>query len=150
MRAGLYCSEGGSGRRVDVLLDWPERNDRKPFVNEYHTGWRCGRSGPAEKAVNYDCGALARFGFAPTPVFAGTEFEPRLQLADLVVGAVREFVNFALGKAAKNSFGVTTFKTLTPHFYQRDRGQMLGRGLTVSPVRSEFSSAILAGLKALR
>jgi hypothetical protein len=149
-RVGLYCSEREEDLRVDVLLDWPERNNRKPFVNEYHTGWRHGRSGEADKAIPYHCGALAQLGFAPTPAFAGSEFEPRLQLADLVVGAAREFVNFALGKSTKEAFGVQTFKALIPHFFHRDDRLLLGHGLTVSPAYSEFSRAILAALAKLR
>jgi hypothetical protein len=78
------------------------------------------------------------------------EFEPKLQLADLVVGATREFVNFALGKVTKESFGVQTFRSLMPSLYQRKHGWILGLGLTVSPTRSDFSNAILAGLRALR
>jgi hypothetical protein len=53
MRVGLFCKESAGGRRVDVLLDWPERNDRGPFAAEYYTGWRYGRSGAEEKAVPY-------------------------------------------------------------------------------------------------
>jgi hypothetical protein len=78
MRVGLFCKEGAGGRRVDVLLDWPERNDRSPFTSEYYTGWRHGRSGPEGKAVTYQCGALTDLAFSPAPMFAGTEFEPRL------------------------------------------------------------------------
>jgi hypothetical protein len=150
MRAGLYCSEKRAGQRVDILLDWPEKNDRGPFVNEYYTGWRHGRSGKGDDAVNYHCGALAELGFAPAPVFAGMEFEPRLQLADLVVGAARDFVNFALGKSERESFGVKTFQSLLANFYQRENGQILGLGLTASPANSDFSHAILVGLKVLR
>lgn len=36
------------------------------------------------------------------------------------------------------------------NFYQRKNGQILGLGLTVSPANSDFSRAILAGLKTLR
>lgn len=37
-----------------------------------------------------------------------------LQLADLVVGATRELINFSLGKAKEDSFGVQRFKSLFP------------------------------------
>ena len=77
------------------------------------------------------------------------EFEPRLQLADLVVGATREFINFSLGKAKEDSFGVQRFKSLIPHFYQAPGSQILGRGMTISPTNSDFSSAVLAALKKL-
>ena len=149
MRVGLFCKEAAGGRRIDLLLDWPERNDRGPFTAEYHTGWRYGRSGPEGKAVRYQCGALADIAFSPTPVFAGMEFEPRLQLADLVVGATREFINFSLGKAKEDSFGVQRFKSLIPHFYQAPGPQILGRGMTISPTNSDFSAAVLAALKKL-
>jgi hypothetical protein len=148
MRVGLFCKDAAGGRRVDVLLDWPDRNDRGPFTAEYYTGWRYGRSGPEGKAVSYQCGALADIAFAPAPTFAGVEFEPRLQLADLVVGATRQFINFSLGKAEENSFGVRRFKSLIPHLYQAPN--ILGRGVTVSPTNSEFSTAVLEGLKKLQ
>jgi hypothetical protein len=150
MRVGLFCKETAGSRRVDVLLDWPERNDRAPLTAEYYTGWRYGRSGPEHKAIQYQCGALAHIAFSPAPAFAGMEFEPRLQLADLVVGATREFINFSLGKAQEGSFGVQQFKSLIPHFYQSPRAHILGRGVTVSPANSDFSTAILDALKKLQ
>ncbi len=150
MRVGLYCKEAADGRRVDILLDWPERNDRGPFTAEYYTGWRHGRSGPEGNSIKYECGALSQIAFAPTPTFAGTEFEPRLQLADLVVGATREFINFSLGKTKEDAFGVQRFKSLIPYFYKSSVGQILGRGVTVSPINSDFSAAVLAALKELQ
>jgi hypothetical protein len=131
-------------------LDWPDRNERAPFTNEYFSGWRYGRSGPPERPVNYNCGALLQLGFASGPVFAGVEFDPRLQLADLIVGASKEFVNFALSKIPKESFGVQTFKLLMPSLFQRKSGQNLGLGFTASPAQSDFSKKILDGLKLLK
>jgi hypothetical protein len=78
------------------------------------------------------------------------EFEPRLQLADLVVGATREFINFSLGKAKEDSFGVQRFKSLIPHLHQAPGRQILGRGMTVSPTHSDFSTAVLDSLKKLQ
>jgi hypothetical protein len=150
MRVGLFCKETADGRRVDVLLDWPERNDRGPFVAEYYTGWRYGRSGPDGKAVLYQCGALADIAFTPAPTFTGTEFDPRLQLADLVVGAAREFINFSIGKAKEDSFGVQRFKSLIPRLYQAPGPQILGRGLAISPTNSDFSASVLAALNKLQ
>jgi hypothetical protein len=76
-------------------------------------------------ALNLPIGTLPPIAFAPTPAFAGMEFEPRLQLADLVVGATREFINFSLGKAKMESFGVQRFKALLPYLYKRN-GKTLG------------------------
>ncbi|MCA1536069.1 hypothetical protein I6F21_26390 [Bradyrhizobium sp. NBAIM03] len=148
MRVGLFCKDSAGGRRVDSLLDWPEANNRAPFTSEYHTGWRYGRSGPEQGGVKYQCGPLAQIAFAPTVAFAGMEFEPRLQLADLVVGAGREFINYSMGKSKKEAFGVQRFKALLPHLYQAN-GQTLGRGITVSPTNGDLSAAVLKALKSL-
>jgi hypothetical protein len=148
MRVGLFCKDGAGGRRVDALLDWPEANNRTPFTAEYHTGWRYGRSGPEQGGVKYQCGPLAQIAFAPTVAFAAMEFEPRLQLADLVVGAARDFINYSMGKKEKRSFGVQRFKALLPHLYQVN-GQNLGRGITISPTNGDLSATVLKGLKSL-
>jgi hypothetical protein len=149
MRAGLYCKEK-QATHADFLLDWPERNDRRPFVNEYYKGWRHGRSGSASSKVKYMCGALTALGFAPSSSFGAMEFEPRLQLADMVVGTVREFVSFALGKTPITSFGVQRFKALLPKFYRRSNGAIVGRGLSISPTHSDFCGAIFSGLATIR
>jgi hypothetical protein len=39
-----------------------------------------------------------------------------VQLADLVVGATREFINFSLGEAKEDFFGLQRFKSLIPHY----------------------------------
>ena len=148
MRAGLFCKEKAGGRRVDVLLDWPEANNPAPFVSEYHTGWRYGRSGPEGTEVKYECGCLADLAYAPTTSFARTDFDPRLQLADLVVGATREFISFALGKVREDAFGVERFKALLPHLYARN-GRTLGAGITVSPTMKPLSTCVLEALKKL-
>jgi hypothetical protein len=148
MRVGLFCKEKAGGRRVDSLLDWPEANNRTPFTTEYHTGWRYGRSGPEQGGIKYQCGSLAQIAFAPTVAFAAMEFEPRLQLADLVVGAGLEFINYLLGKKEKDSFGVQRFKAFLPHLY-KSNGQTLGRGITVSPTNGDLSTAVLKGLNSL-
>lgn len=149
MRAGLFCKEKAGGKRIDLLLDWPEANNPVPFVSEYHTGWRYGRSGPEGTEVKYECGSLMSLSFVPTAAFARMDFDPRLQLADLVVGATREFINFSLGKLGEDAFGVQRFKSLMPHLYARN-GRTLGAGITVSPTMDVLSTSVLDGLKKLQ
>ena len=113
MRAGLFCRETANGRRVDILLDWPERNDHGPFAAEYYTGWRYGRSGPEGNSVKYECGALSDIAFTPTSIFAGTEFEPRLAIHNFFAAPFVQTYSIALPKPAVSD-GKVLLRILRP------------------------------------
>ncbi len=147
MRIGKFRRSSLKIRTCEVVLDWPARSDRSPFVNEYRQAWRQGKS--TGRTVTYHCGALRDIGFYPSPVFSVMELDPRLQVADLVVGATRCFVDFALGKTTDDNFGVQCLSLLKPRIWQSS-GRMIGNGLTVSPTRSDFSDALASGLVKLR
>lgn len=149
MRLGLYCQESAHSDPVELILDWPESNNRKPFVDEYLDGWRHGRSGTKTQFTPYHCGCLEGLGFMPSPVFAPMDLDPRVQLADLVVGASRSIFEYALGKQRANSFGVQRFRELLPHFDRNASGRVMGRGITVSPTRSDFSGVVMTALNKL-
>jgi hypothetical protein len=150
MRVGLYSKRCNSGLDVQVILDWPEGGKRQPFISEYHTGWRDGASLTDQEKVHYSCGPLSALQFRPGLLFGVTDLDERLQLADLVVGAGRSFINFCLGKCIKNDFGVQQFVSIAPFLDRVDGWRCFGHGITVAPANSTFSEAILAGFKELK
>jgi hypothetical protein len=147
MRAGLFKSSINL-TTAEVISDWPERQDRAPFVAEYLSAWRTGHS--AGGHITYRCGPLRDIGFYPSPVFGVTDIDPRLQLADLVVGSSRQFMNYVLGGLNDQDFGVTQFRRILPHFYRTEGNRTpIGAGISVAPTRSPFSGQILRGLTTL-
>jgi hypothetical protein len=150
MRAGLYSKRCNSGLEVQVILDWPEGSKRWLFVNEYYTGWRDGTSVTDQETVQYFCGPLNTLRFRPSLLFGITDPDERLQLADLVVGAGRSFVNFCLGNCTENDFGVQRFVSIAPSLDRAAGWKCFGHGITVAPANSPFSEAILQGLKKLK
>jgi hypothetical protein len=145
MRVGLSLAEAKTHKKVQVLLDWPEGSRRDPFIHEYHSAWKHGKS--YGSAAKYKCGALSAIGFDSAPVFGVTDLDERLQIADLVTGAARVFINFCLGKVSQDDFGMRAFTTVCANLDRSAAGHPFGRGLTVSPTNSQFSKTLLSGLK---
>jgi hypothetical protein len=148
MRVGLFCQEQPLSE-VQLILDWPEGNQRAPFVREFYSGWKDGKSAIETESVNYVCGPLGSLGFTAGLLFGVTDVDVRLQLADLVVGACSSFINYCMKRASEDAFGVQQFKTIAPHLYRNSNGHALGRGVSVSPTHSDFSKTILDGLNKL-
>jgi hypothetical protein len=132
MRAGLCCRDL-SAFPVQVVLDWPAKEQRDPFVKEYLLGWRNGVSGKGPGAIKYLCGPLRDHRFEPGLLFGVTDADPILQAVNLVVGSGRAFVRFALGDVPEADFGVTCFRQLLSRFHRSGFGRVLDYGIAVSP-----------------
>ncbi|MHA1329892.1 MAG: hypothetical protein ACTSR2_02335 [Candidatus Hodarchaeales archaeon] len=138
MRTGSYVKDQKTTTRTEVTLDWPESNDRTPFVKEYCSGWESGCSG----SVEYFCGPLCNLGFEQGPIFALMELNVGIQMADLIVGITREFIEFSMGKRSKNDFGVGQFFNILEKFWKSNKGKILGYGISLSPPDDELSNRI--------
>lgn len=145
-RTARYKKRAHPDDRVELLLDWPAGNSRSEFVSTYLAGWRDGTCGGSI----YESGPLEENLYEAAPIFGVTELDPRLQLADLVVGAARSFVNSCLEGAPQDNFGVRQFGLLRPHLGANpNSGNIRGWGVTVAPASSEFSDQIFEGLRRL-
>lgn len=134
-RLGYCVRDHIDGRsEVQLVLDWPPGNDRKPWEEEYTAGFAEGDSADSDHEHPYHVGPLRDLGFRPGLLYGNTQFNEGLQLADLVVGVTRHFVQHAhLDQHQPDGFGVREFADLLPSFYGYDAGQVVGRGIAVSP-----------------
>lgn len=131
-----------------VVLDWPSGNDRTPWEEEYHPAWERGES---YDGSGYVCGALREIGFRPGVHYGNTLYEEELQLADLVVGATREFVQAVhRGDDPMATFGGREFASLKSHIHDRRAGIIVGRGLVVSPATGELAEQLEHAINNLR
>ncbi|MHA1280439.1 MAG: DUF3800 domain-containing protein [Candidatus Helarchaeota archaeon] len=138
MRIGSFVKKQNSSIHTEVILDWPERNDRSPFLKEYRSGWERGISGDVE----YYCGPLCNIKFEQGPYFACMKLNVGLQMADLIVGATREFVDFSMSKRSENSFGVQEFFGFLEKFWASEEGKIVGHGISISPKNCELAKMI--------
>jgi hypothetical protein len=90
-RFGLHV-KNAQEHAAEVVLDWPPRNEREPVNIEYRHAYAHGVSADGQK---YHCGPLRELGFADAPLFSTMQYSCMLQVADLVVGATKDFLRGA-------------------------------------------------------
>jgi hypothetical protein len=119
---------------AQIILDWPDRGDSKPFDLEYRTAYNEGKTG--ERDVSYHSGPLANLGFEDCAAYVNMHHSTLLQFADLVLGANRELIECAIGKKS-SGLGVDFCKIIKSKYrgYPHD---IIGRGISLASGRSDF------------
>lgn len=143
MRLALHVSET-KPERTQVILDWPDKGNSKPFDSEYSCAYNNGKT--KNDLVTYHSGPLSKLGFADSALYANMHHSTLLQFADLIVGATREVIECAIGKK-DDGFGVDMAKIIA-HRYRGYYGNVFGRGITVASGDAGFRSNIRAYINA--
>lgn len=134
MRVGIYSDEIGL-EYVQTILDWPEGNDSKPYDKEYYYAYNRGTNSDGQK---YFSGPLKDLHFDQTLYYARCHHSNMLQLADIIMGSTRDWMETELQKR-EYSIG----KELTALFFPKLYGypnKVLGYGLNVSSNNQTFKS----------
>jgi len=144
MRFGLHVQETQPDH-AQVVLDWPDCSESKPFDAEYSSAFNCGAT--AAGNVSYHCGALSDLRFLDSATYAKMHCSTLLQTADLIVGAAREVIECCLGKKESGQ-GVDCARIV----HDRFRGapdRIFGYGISVSSGNIDFSDAVRNSLGGL-
>ena len=120
---------------AEVVLDWPDGANPDPFDDEFRSAYNGGCSATA-KTVKYHAGKLSLLPFSEAPLYSRTLFNPMLQLSDIVLGAIREFVQ-----------GVDRDSPKTDHFsivLPKLRGypDPVGFGINFSPPKGSLAQKV--------
>jgi len=126
MHLGIYVQETQPHNTL-VVLDWPDKGNTKPFDIEYEHAFIHGET---LDDITYLCGSLRDHGFADSVAFANARYTTMLQIADMVVSASREFIQYCLGKKGIGQ-GVECLRKVWSHFLGAPNN-IIGRGLIVS------------------
>jgi len=144
MRIGLLAQDTSPGR-VELVLDWPGDEQRNLFNEEYRTAYYLGTT--AHYPQGYFCGALKDLGFADSLLFSCTIESSLLQFSDLVVGALRELADVALGRR-EDALGISLLRLIRDKFRGAPE-DIIGRGISIAPPRSEFYSIMASRIPSL-
>lgn len=142
-RVALYSKQSGASA-CEVILDWPDKGDPQPFCREYAAAFKDAKTTDGH---SYHSGPLSALGFSDTPMFQNMENSSLLQLADLVVGAVREYIEYSLGRR-DDGLGVDLTRKMKHLFYGAPNN-ICGWGLVMaggSEFRHKIRSKVEAGL----
>jgi len=143
MRYALHVKESAP-ERAFVILDWPDGGNAKPFDREYTSAFNVGKSAAG---INYLSGALSKLPFHDSALYTNMLHSTILQFSDLVVGASREFIEYAIGKRNEDDGkGIQCAKL----FLSKFRGypnNVLSKGLNVSTNNTGLRNTIGAAIR---
>lgn len=132
MRLGNHISEIGSPY-TELVLDWPPEGNRSLFDNEYRYAYTHGRD---SEQYEYYCGALKNIGFADSPLYSSMNECALLQLSDLIVGSVRDLVDFSL-RRTRGFYGLNRVREIKDSF-RGAPSRVIGKGISIAPPRGEL------------
>lgn len=125
MRFAICVKKSGASH-AEVILDWPDKGVARPFNREYAYAFNTGKS---EKGIPYYSGPLRNIGFSDSIRYASMNHTTLLQVADIILGATREFLECALEKKAAG-IGVESIISLRCCFLGWP-SNVFGRGISV-------------------
>jgi len=144
MRFALLVKES-KPELAQVVLDWPDKGNSEPFDQEYASAFNYGKTHGGK--VPYKSGKLMTLPFGDSLLYSNMHHSTMLQVADLIVGATREFVQSCQG-SKEDSLGVTCLKEVRDRFLGAP-DHILGRGLSVPTRNRNLREAIRKGLHTL-
>jgi hypothetical protein len=128
MRVGLFASNFPSKESFEIILDWPDGSNPKPFNREYFRAYNLGKS---SSNVPYHCGPLSKLGFKDSVYFAKSTHSTVLQFADIVIGAAKDFI-IKTTQEIDHSLGYDLTVKLLPK-YRGFPDKIIEYGLNFSP-----------------
>lgn len=133
MRIGLFARDLPFKDNFEIILDWPDSSNPKPFNREYFSAYNLGKS---SSGVSYHSGALINLGFNDSLYFAKSSHSAVLQFADLVIGAAKDFILKIL-QGYSNSIGYDMTKIILPK-YRGYPGKIAEYGLNFAPKNDHY------------
>jgi hypothetical protein len=136
-RVGLVLKQEGSLScpSVIVIMDWPQRKQDKGLFDIYAAGYHYGQA--IDSAQDYFSGPLVHLGAFDSLLFGSTLHSVPLQVADITVGIIKDFLIWCY-KGANEQKVRRFFPLIGGLFHQDDNGIIGGFGLKVSPSPEAF------------
>lgn len=134
MRIGLFVRDRPSRGNFEIILDWPDSSNPKPFNREYFRAYNFGKS---SSGVPYHSGPLMDLGFNDSLYFAKSTHSGVLQFADLVIGAAKDFILKTI-QGINHSLGYDlTSKILSK--YRGYPGRIIDLGMNFAPKNENYT-----------
>ncbi|MCF8222309.1 MAG: DUF3800 domain-containing protein [Bacteroidales bacterium] len=134
MRVGIHAKKLKLNQII-TIIDWPADNNPTPFNREYYRAFYNGKS---QNNIDYICGPLQEIGFHESVVFAKCTHSTMLQLSDILVGCLKEFLISNFKK--KESLGKELFAKLIPKLYGYPN--VFSYGINISKQNMDFRNKV--------
>ena len=142
MRVGLFASKVASKQNFEIILDWPDGSNPKPFNREYFKAYNLGKS---QSDIPYHCGPLSELGFKDSIYFTKSTHSTVLQFTDIVIGAAKDFI-VKTTQEFENSNGYDLTVKLLPK-YHGFPNKIVEYGMNFAPNNDDNYQKIKAEIK---
>jgi hypothetical protein len=133
MRIGLFARDLRTKENFEIILDWPDSSNPKPFNREYFNAYNFGKS---SNGVPFHSGPLKDLRFNESLYFAKSTHSNILQFADLIIGAAKDFIlKIILG--TKNSLGYDLTKKILSKYHGYPK-KIIEHGMNFAPKNSNY------------
>ncbi|MBP1838867.1 DUF3800 domain-containing protein [Formosa algae] len=137
MRVGMFAKHLPFKENFEIILDWPDGSNPKPFNREYFKAYNLGQS---SSQINYLSGPLINLGFNDSLYYAKSTHSAVLQFADLVIGAAKDFMLKSIHNH-DHSLGYNLTSIILPK-YQGYPNKIIEYGMNFAPKSSECYTKI--------
>ena len=134
MRVGLFVKDLPFRDNFEIILDWPDSSNPKPFNREYFKAYNLGES---SSKVKYHSGPLINLGFKDSLYFAKSSHSSVLQFADLVIGAAKDFILRTI-QGLNNSIGYDLTNIILSK-YRGYPGKIIEYGMNYAPKNDNYN-----------
>lgn len=132
MRLGIHIREIGSPY-TELVLDWPPGGDKTLFDSEYRCAYLNGRDSQQQE---FYCGPLKNIRFSDSLFYASTNECALLQLCDLIVGAVKDLVDYSLERIS-GTYGRNRVREIK-HRFRGAPDRVIGKGISIAPAQGDL------------
>ena len=124
-RVGLEARECKG--KYQIVMDWPTEGNPKPYNRTYYHLYNNKDSQNGRKSI---CGALCNLGFKHSVFFTKTTHSPCLQFVDMIVGALKDYIEMYLYKTQKSCVGKEAYDLFKTKIRSHN-GKIMGCGIIV-------------------
>ena len=142
MRYALHVQDK-KPQSAGIVLDWPDKGKPATFDKEYASAYSRGVTG--DNSVTYKSGPLSALNFSDSAYYANMNHSTMLQVADLIVGATREFLDHCI-KDKKATQGLSCTKQIASRF-RGAPSKTFGWGIIVPSRNTQLVDKVKSGIK---
>lgn len=136
-RIGLMANGRRAGKRgktnIMVVVDWPQGGIDKSLFDIYAAGYHHGRA--VDSGQDYFSGQLCSLNFADSLFYSSTVHCGPLQLADITVGCIKDFLSWCYKKQNRDRVRdrvAAFFPLIVDSLHRGTDGRVTGCGLKVT------------------
>jgi len=127
--------------KYQIIMDWPPDNNPKPYNRAYYYLLN------SDRTISYNrnfCWPHCGEYFKNSIFYCNCSHSPCLQFSDLVVGALKDFIEMSLKGNSKSCVGMEAYKIIESKIRSGTNNKKLGYGIVVPSGNADYKKETIA------